>query len=491
MNPLLKLSLRGHKSSVSCIARVQDDLVSADRDGWVVLWNLTTKRPRALWKAHQGQILTLKYTAMGLLTHGRDSELRLWNLSESSLRGCSSDVSVVGNEEEPKKPQYEELPVNALNFCNVDFWELPSEGLKKNALVVTPASVDSDNFDVYKISSDGSTFAIQRVIENFAIRFAQSIKLDLEEINDPDLILKQRGHGIVMRLRFISENLLFVGYESGALFGLDIRPLVRDLVKKADRLVINTGYKVTLKCALKGHTPLPILSLEYDNDSKVILCGSASKKILRVDLSPLLASSNDVIESHKSADSNITSKEDHANSRENSGAVPHPILNKWGLKQPTTQKPATRSTSDFTGLEAPGFEESNSNAATTNELESQVSLTNLKHYGIQCVQFVTGGYAVAFWDGTIKVINNDQETISTWERAEEALQALNVVDNPSGPTKKSICIFSWRAKSSDERQIVPVQTRIRTRETLADKLLLFVGHGDGLIRAYFLSETIC
>lgn len=109
MNPLLKLSLRGHKSSVSCIARVQDDLVSADRDGWVVLWNLTTKRPRALWKAHQGQILTLKYTAMGLLTHGRDSELRLWNLSESSLRGCSSDVSVVGNEEEPKKPQYEEL----------------------------------------------------------------------------------------------------------------------------------------------------------------------------------------------------------------------------------------------------------------------------------------------------------------------------------------------------------------------------------------------
>jgi WD40 repeat protein len=54
--------LRGHKSPIHAlhIFDYNTYLVSADADGWIVIWRLATKRPIAVWKAHEAAVLEVK-----------------------------------------------------------------------------------------------------------------------------------------------------------------------------------------------------------------------------------------------------------------------------------------------------------------------------------------------------------------------------------------------------------------------------------------------
>lgn len=51
--------LRGHSSQIHAVAFIRENarLVTGDVEGWVVLWNLSVKRPTAVWRAHEGAIL--------------------------------------------------------------------------------------------------------------------------------------------------------------------------------------------------------------------------------------------------------------------------------------------------------------------------------------------------------------------------------------------------------------------------------------------------
>jgi WD40 repeat protein len=53
---------RGHKSSIHALHIFDSNalLVSADADGWIVIWSLVTKRPVAVWKAHEAAVLEVK-----------------------------------------------------------------------------------------------------------------------------------------------------------------------------------------------------------------------------------------------------------------------------------------------------------------------------------------------------------------------------------------------------------------------------------------------
>lgn len=53
--------LRGHSSQIHAVAflRHNSRLLTGDADGWVVVWNLSTRRPVTVWRAHQGPILAL------------------------------------------------------------------------------------------------------------------------------------------------------------------------------------------------------------------------------------------------------------------------------------------------------------------------------------------------------------------------------------------------------------------------------------------------
>jgi ASTRA-associated protein 1 len=54
-----KSVLRGHQAQVHATAFVRDNqrLASGDAEGYVVLWDLTIMRPRAVWRAHTNAIL--------------------------------------------------------------------------------------------------------------------------------------------------------------------------------------------------------------------------------------------------------------------------------------------------------------------------------------------------------------------------------------------------------------------------------------------------
>jgi hypothetical protein len=54
-----KSILRGHKAQVHAAAFVRENerLMTGDADGFVVAWDLTIMRPRAVWQAHANSIL--------------------------------------------------------------------------------------------------------------------------------------------------------------------------------------------------------------------------------------------------------------------------------------------------------------------------------------------------------------------------------------------------------------------------------------------------
>lgn len=60
--PTPKSILRGHKSQIHCAAFVRSNerLITGDADGFVVLWDLTIMRPRAVWRAHEKALLGVR-----------------------------------------------------------------------------------------------------------------------------------------------------------------------------------------------------------------------------------------------------------------------------------------------------------------------------------------------------------------------------------------------------------------------------------------------
>lgn len=143
--------LRFHKSPVSALEPfylpspfvvngeplLLASLVSADENGWVVWWDLGTKRPLGTWRAHESTIVTVQQMGIHwdadvpqlhrntfgkLLTHGRDNCVRIWDLFRvSSFSSMDWNLCKVLHKtrDTARNPDVYEIPVNALNFCNV------------------------------------------------------------------------------------------------------------------------------------------------------------------------------------------------------------------------------------------------------------------------------------------------------------------------------------------------------------------------------------
>ena len=54
--------LRGHTAPIHALNIFSQNLrlVSGDAEGWIVIWDLVTKRPVTVWKAHEGAVLEVK-----------------------------------------------------------------------------------------------------------------------------------------------------------------------------------------------------------------------------------------------------------------------------------------------------------------------------------------------------------------------------------------------------------------------------------------------
>ncbi|KAL1863306.1 Astra associated protein 1 Asa1 [Paecilomyces lecythidis] len=148
--------LRGHAAPIHALNFFahNEHLLSGDADGWVVIWSLVTKRPIAVWKAHEGAILEAKgfyyeeSREMEIFTHGRDHKLRVWktNPRDGKLldRTLPVDLKQGSQPETGLKPWLlHSLAVNALNFCAFALCSLPGYLEHNPAIVLSSAETAS------------------------------------------------------------------------------------------------------------------------------------------------------------------------------------------------------------------------------------------------------------------------------------------------------------------------------------------------------------
>ncbi|KAI9840339.1 MAG: ASTRA complex subunit [Sclerophora amabilis] len=166
--------LRGHSAQIHAVefGLSNAQLITGDADGWLVVWDVAIKRPRRVWKAHDGAILGA--AAWGndrIISHGRDHKLRVWQMSTASSESAllSSKVLPI-DDPHAHRPQpwlLHALDVNTLNFCAFsmcDQWPPASAsgaGRFENAgdppspiLVAVPGSMDSDGINVFQLPSE-------------------------------------------------------------------------------------------------------------------------------------------------------------------------------------------------------------------------------------------------------------------------------------------------------------------------------------------------
>lgn len=250
----------------SSSALLKPFLLSGDEKGNLTLWDLTTRRPIKSWRGHQGSILSIEQLGLktgtiddrlfGLVySHGRDNCIKFWRLFNSMGNFSLEEVY--------------DLPENALNFCNVDH---------RGSLIVSPNTLESGKFDVYDIAFLGD----ETPNENRLRRIFQGVdvfQIAAENgINIPEFKLKRADDddgnrvdkfGIIMRLLFLENDQLAVGFESGhvATLQLSFEP-----------------SKVQILSITGEHFPNPVLSLCYDETNNMVASTSISSHVVFQDL---------------------------------------------------------------------------------------------------------------------------------------------------------------------------------------------------------------
>ncbi|KAI5950657.1 ASA1 [Candida theae] len=233
------LALRAHKASITCILPLsEDNVLTSDQSGFVIKWSLSTKRPILQWLAHTDSILTLLKWGKYIITHSRDSTVKIWT---------------------DDKLQYE-FPVNALNFSNVVLFQ--------ERYLITPATTDSNNIDVYRLHEDSIT--ITREVANFS-PYDLIHKLNFASIEG------RNDFGIIMKMLIIG-NVLYIGYESGDIVGLSITIPQPSITQSATSTsLINKDIKLRLEYHNSTHMPNPIISLA--NLNGILVSGSTGQKV--------------------------------------------------------------------------------------------------------------------------------------------------------------------------------------------------------------------
>ncbi|KAI4725222.1 WD40 repeat-like protein [Aureobasidium sp. EXF-10728] len=254
--------LRGHNAQIHsvCFVRHNTRLLTGDAEGWLVLWNLASKRPVAVWRGHSAAILALStWTDDRLITHGRDSKLRVWQLKASD----ESIFSVVLPIEDPVTPRHEPwllhtISVNTLNFCSFSACEtspseaaqLASETTDAALLVAVPGDSEGD-IDVYSLPSKAKLTTIYP---------PRTVKL-----------------GMAMCVRILTQDgriIVIAGYESGycCLWRYD-----------------QDKKQWTLHSTTKSHTQ-PILSLDVAKSLRRYYTSAADATIASYSLTDLTVS---------------------------------------------------------------------------------------------------------------------------------------------------------------------------------------------------------
>ncbi|KAJ9654359.1 Astra associated protein 1 Asa1 [Neophaeococcomyces mojaviensis] len=260
--PIPAYIFRGHHVAIHALHFFQNNrfFASGDSDGWIVVWRLTTRRPAAAWKAHEGGIMGIKdWDGTRLLSHGRDHKLRVWQLRPSDFEGLSVKLPLDGTTAEDVKQPWllYTMPINALNFCAFATCTDPDASVSKESelaslLIAAPNGLDSGGVDVFRLPSENRVSKVQ---------------------SD-----KNVNTGMVMSLRIFNAQstgrlTLVIGYEGGQVMVFERRKQDSTLVWGWDQVLVGQPHKQ------------PVLSLDVTPDHTAFITSSADATVTKYALS--------------------------------------------------------------------------------------------------------------------------------------------------------------------------------------------------------------
>ncbi|KAI1373281.1 WD40 repeat-like protein [Hypoxylon crocopeplum] len=162
-----KSVLRGHRTQVHTTSFIRSNqrLASGDADGFVVLWDLTIMRPRAVWRAHTNAILGITdWGEERIITHGRDNRLVVWKLSLQDETAMSTSLPL--DESAPQRPQpwiLHILEVNTMNFCSFASCSTRPDATRDRGelLVAVPNTLETEAVDIFQLPSQNRLHTIK------------------------------------------------------------------------------------------------------------------------------------------------------------------------------------------------------------------------------------------------------------------------------------------------------------------------------------------
>ncbi|KAL2146939.1 hypothetical protein VTI28DRAFT_1666 [Corynascus sepedonium] len=349
-----KSILRGHKAQVHAAAfvRANHRLVTGDADGFIVAWDLTIMRPRAVWKAHDNAILGIaSWGDDRLITHGRDNKLIVWKFTSEEESRLSTTLPLdPAPEARPQPWMLYMLEVNTMNFCS--FSHCPaSAGLgaaSSDILLAVPNTLASEAIDIFHLPSQARQHTVKLGDKN----------------------------GMVMALSIFyhGDNLTLVaGYENG--------------MATVARLTDCGDWSVQYQAHCHSQ---PILSLDVSPKKDFFLTSSADAIIAKHPLPPPPSSA-------------ITSSPPQPNitttSETPSPANPSPSTQSGGKTPSKSLLTAALSSNPPPPSSQP------TNPATTAREQHPLKIVNTKHAGQQSLHIRSDGriFATAGWDARVRV----------------------------------------------------------------------------------------
>ncbi|KAI0403768.1 WD repeat-containing protein [Xylaria palmicola] len=394
-----KSVLRGHGAQVhvTTFIRGNQRLASGDADGFVVLWDLTIMRPRAVWRAHAAAILGL--SAWGhdkVVTQGRDNRLIVWRITADDEAKLSTDLPL--DDSAPERPQpwiLYILEINTMNFCSfAQCSPQPHTGLavSEELLVAVPNTLATEAVDVFHLPSQNRLSTVH-------------------------LGSKTEKKGMVMALSLFWRHeslLLLAGYENG-------------LAVVARR---RHGGAWDILYKYQAHSQ-PILSLDLAPDKEYFLTSGADATIAKHPIPDADAATRPVPVATRPGvpETGSGNTGPDGAGRQPAGAGISPLS--AGLASAATSKTETP---------PHGLPKKAAAAAEAAPLK----VVNTKHSGQQDLQIRSDGriFATAGWDSKIRVYSTKTMTelaVLKWHDVGCYAAAFSALDNnqEDGPEGKS------------------------------------------------------
>ncbi|KAI5806793.1 WD40-repeat-containing domain protein [Peziza echinospora] len=226
--------LRGHKAQINAIhfLRKNSRLITCDAEGWVIVWKVSSRRPVAVWKAHDAAVLAVgEWGDDRIITHGRDNKLYVWKLGPADEAGLTTQFPIPSAEIGPGKAAavphrqpwlLHSIHTNALNFCGFSMCSEKKNaepgnlvGAPESVLIAVPSALDSDSLP-----------SGERVYSGINMATALPLKHQHDEEEEEEDVVNSKPGGVVksgmaMSLTLLHHPiirdtlLLAVGYESG------------------------------------------------------------------------------------------------------------------------------------------------------------------------------------------------------------------------------------------------------------------------------------